>query len=211
MMELGATVCTPRAPRCGDCPLAAWCRASALQRGEGLPTDAPRPSVTDYPARPAKAAKREERVSVRVVEWHHSGEAPLFLLIRRPADGLLANLWEFPSAVSASDSDDDATQAQLDALLRSVGCPEDAVRRDLGAVEHVFSHVRWKLQAQHAVLQRDAPPQPLCSPAGALQAWRWVGGGAVSELSSSCQKLYRLLHPAPPKKRGREATATTAA
>ncbi len=37
MMELGATLCTPQAPRCEDCPLKRWCRAYALGLVERLP------------------------------------------------------------------------------------------------------------------------------------------------------------------------------
>ncbi len=37
MMELGATVCTPRAPGCGDCPIASGCRANKLGRPEAFP------------------------------------------------------------------------------------------------------------------------------------------------------------------------------
>ena len=36
MMELGATVCTPKSPRCGECPAAKWCRARKLGVAEGL-------------------------------------------------------------------------------------------------------------------------------------------------------------------------------
>ncbi len=38
MMELGATVCTPRVPRCGECPVARWCRARTLGLAAQLPT-----------------------------------------------------------------------------------------------------------------------------------------------------------------------------
>jgi A/G-specific adenine glycosylase len=37
LMELGATVCTPRSPACGACPLTDWCRAQALGRQEVIP------------------------------------------------------------------------------------------------------------------------------------------------------------------------------
>jgi len=46
MMELGATVCTARAPRCGDCPVAAWC-ASAGAPSPARPAASPRPRFED--------------------------------------------------------------------------------------------------------------------------------------------------------------------
>jgi A/G-specific adenine glycosylase len=79
LMELGALVCTPAAPRCGECPLAARCVAQAEGRQEQIPARTPRPAVTEV---------REAAVVVR------RGEK--LLLVRRPAAGRWANLWEFP-------------------------------------------------------------------------------------------------------------------
>ena len=45
MMELGATVCTPRAPRCGECPVAHWCRARALGLADSLPSARSKPKT----------------------------------------------------------------------------------------------------------------------------------------------------------------------
>lgn len=81
LMELGATVCTPRAPRCADCPLAPGC----LARAQGTPES--------YPA-PAKRASGE---SVRQVVALVEQEGRL-LLYQRSADARqLAALWEFPA------------------------------------------------------------------------------------------------------------------
>jgi len=81
MMELGATVCLPRAPRCGICPLAALCEARRAGRQEQLP-------VKLRKAQPVKIA-----MEVAVVE--RSGR---LLLWQRPADArLLAGFWELPS------------------------------------------------------------------------------------------------------------------
>jgi A/G-specific adenine glycosylase len=45
MMELGAVVCTPRAPRCAECPLARWCRARRLGIAEQLPSKSAKPAT----------------------------------------------------------------------------------------------------------------------------------------------------------------------
>jgi A/G-specific adenine glycosylase len=47
MMELGATVCTPRAPRCAECPVARWCRARALGIAERLPAKRAKPATVE--------------------------------------------------------------------------------------------------------------------------------------------------------------------
>jgi A/G-specific adenine glycosylase len=102
MMELGATICVPNAaPECGACPVAAWCGAYAAVKahaagGDGVPEAGSKaPAVTDYPAKSAKAAKREECMAVAVV---HLQPANAFLLAKRPEGGLLAGLWELPMA-----------------------------------------------------------------------------------------------------------------
>jgi A/G-specific adenine glycosylase len=80
LMELGATLCTPRRPRCPLCPLAPGCRAA----GEGDAERYPRP-------RPRRPRVRRSRLVALVEE---EGRA---LLFRRPEDSpLLAGTWELP-------------------------------------------------------------------------------------------------------------------
>ena len=80
MMELGATVCRPRSPSCGTCPLAAGCRARIAG------------TVAKRPAR-----RRRGPLPVRawgvLVAVSPGGRT---LLVRRPPDGLLGGMWEFP-------------------------------------------------------------------------------------------------------------------
>ena len=81
LMELGATVCTPRSPRCTVCPLTGECRALAEGTQELRPASKRRPRV--------------RTVSYAVlVALNPDGE---LLLVRRPDDGLLGGLWEFPA------------------------------------------------------------------------------------------------------------------
>ena len=87
-MELWATVCTPRSPRCTVCPLAGECRALAEGTQELRPASKRRP--------------RGRTVSYAVLAaLNPDGE---LLLVRRPADGLLGGLWEFPGVeIGAAD------------------------------------------------------------------------------------------------------------
>lgn len=110
VMELGATVCVPNTrPNCSKCPVRAHCAARAQEiKTQGTT------SVTDFPTKSEKAAKREETVDVCVVEVVHSSFSssdssssfpPSVLLQKRPEGGLLAGLWEFPSiAVPAAEA-----------------------------------------------------------------------------------------------------------
>jgi A/G-specific adenine glycosylase len=80
MMELGALICLPRQPKCPECPLRRHCFARRENRVGDFPTPARRAPVT---ARRmiALVARRDGR----------------FLVRRRPADGINADLWEFPN------------------------------------------------------------------------------------------------------------------
>ena len=80
MMDLGATICTPRSPACGICPLSDHCAA----RAQGIAADLPR--------RLPKAAKPMRNGTVWVAR---SGDS--ILVERRPARGLLGGTLAFPS------------------------------------------------------------------------------------------------------------------
>jgi len=86
MMELGATVCTPKAPKCAACPLRSMCAAHKL----GTPTDFP-------------LAKKRAKVQACV---HHAvvvsrGRSRNVLLQQRSADGMWAGMWQVPTIESA--------------------------------------------------------------------------------------------------------------
>jgi A/G-specific adenine glycosylase len=81
LMELGATVCTPKAPLCLLCPASAHCRALEQGRVEALPP----PKV--------RAERKRLRLSVAVCR-----KADRVLLARRPEAGLFGGLWELPTA-----------------------------------------------------------------------------------------------------------------
>jgi A/G-specific adenine glycosylase len=79
LMELGALVCTPAAPRCSECPLAVRCLARQWGRQEQIPARAPPPQIVPI---------RESAIVVR-----RGGDV---LLVQRPPQGRWAGLWEFP-------------------------------------------------------------------------------------------------------------------
>ncbi|MCC7273735.1 MAG: A/G-specific adenine glycosylase [Alphaproteobacteria bacterium] len=81
MMDLGATICTPRAPRCLLCPLATFCRARAAGIAATLP---------------AKAAKAARPLRHGVAFWAVRPDGAV-LLRRRPEDGLLGGMMEVPT------------------------------------------------------------------------------------------------------------------
>lgn len=96
LMELGALVCTPDAPRCSECPLADDCAARRLGLQDAIPANTPRPEPTEV---------REAAVVVR------RGEQ--VLLLQRPAEGRWASMWEFPHAPLAAKESADEAAARL--------------------------------------------------------------------------------------------------
>jgi A/G-specific adenine glycosylase len=109
MMELGATVCTPRAPRCDACPVSRWCRAHAL----GIALRLPSPHRKPKPVRLTLSA---------AVLLDPRGRT---LLVRQKSghSALFSNLWHFPAVRSpavqspAPQSEDPAPE-KLAAYLR---------------------------------------------------------------------------------------------
>jgi A/G-specific adenine glycosylase len=125
LMELGATVCTPRNPRCGACPLRKDCAASRLGLQSRIPTRRKRPDGVDV---------REAAVVVR-----RGGRV---LLVQRPDNGRWAGFWEFPHGVL------DDEESPADGAVRLVK-QLTSLRVGLGAelltVRHSVTHHRITL------------------------------------------------------------------
>lgn len=78
LMELGALICRPVDPLCDDCPVRASCQARILKRTNLIPE------------KPHKTFIRQESVILLI---NHNEK---YLIIRRPLNGLMGDLWEFP-------------------------------------------------------------------------------------------------------------------
>ena len=128
VMELGATICTPRAPTCAACPLASVCRA----RAAGTQLDRP---VTKSRG---KTPLREFGVAVVL-----DPESRL-LMRRRPEEGLLGGLWEFPntSIRPGEPSAQAARRAAAEAGAHRLESSRSAAAGPLQPVRHTFSHFR---------------------------------------------------------------------
>jgi A/G-specific adenine glycosylase len=120
LMELGARVCIPRAPRCDQCPVSRFCDARAAGDAESLPLRAP---------------KRAPRIVYAVAALVLRGDKAL--AVQRPAKGLLGGLWELPGGEAPVRRRGPATVAEL--LRARTGIAVEGIER-LGDVEHVFTH-----------------------------------------------------------------------
>ena len=134
MMDLGATVCTPKRPSCMICPLEGQCDAHALGIAANLPVKSVKP---DRPVRHGFA----------FIALSEDGQ---LLLRQRPDTGLLARMLEVPSTEWL----DDPTPAH-DAVQAA------PVRADWwrvpGTVVHTFTHFRLEIEIYRAVVPADAP------------------------------------------------------
>ena len=147
LMDLGATICTPKRPACALCPWMAPCRARALGTQETFP-------------RKIKVAKGALRRGAAFVAIRSGDEA--VLLRTRAAEGLLGNMAEPPG--SAWEPDYDAAAALLDA-------PLDARWKRLpGLVRHGFTHFPLELTVfvARVALSTPAPAGMRFTPRAAL-------------------------------------------
>jgi A/G-specific adenine glycosylase len=87
MMELGATLCTPRAPHCGACPVGRWCRAHALGIALRLPAPRHKPKPVSLVLSAAVLLDARGRT--------------LLLRQKSPHSSLFSSLWHFPAVQSA--------------------------------------------------------------------------------------------------------------
>jgi A/G-specific adenine glycosylase len=132
MMDLGATVCVPRNPRCGVCPVAEVCKARAGS------------DPGSYPRRAAKAAKPERSATAWWIE--RDGQV---LLVRRPSKGLLGGMLALPSTLCAPAKAGVQTAAEMPADWAPAFA---GAQQSLGTVTHIFTHFRLTLTVAVASL-----------------------------------------------------------
>jgi A/G-specific adenine glycosylase len=132
LMELGATICTPRSPACDRCPVAAMCRAHAEGRAQELPIVSP------------KTKPKAQPMSALV-----ASRAGAVLLARRRSDGLFGGLWEPPMTAGGA--------APKRALLAAFGV-DRALK--VGRVVHVLSHRRLTVDVWRGEARSEPGPLP---------------------------------------------------
>ena len=125
MMDLGATICTPRRPACAICPLREDCAGLRSGDPERFPVKAPK-------------AERPRRRGIAFVAVRNDGAV---LLRRRPDKGLLGAMAEPPTDGWSSRQDSAAGNA--DALF-------PAAWRPVGSIVHVFTHFELTLDVHRA-------------------------------------------------------------
>jgi A/G-specific adenine glycosylase len=158
LMELGQTLCLPRAPRCAACPVRSWCRACKSGQPQLYPQPRPR----------------------RAVESHYLAAA----ILRRGArvamthgldDGLLDDLWNFPSAFGRSRPE---ARASLRSKLAAGGSASVALKDSVAELRHGITYRSIRVHAY--------PAEILCPPR--KDPFRWfpisrLRQAAISQLA----------------------------
>lgn len=170
LMELGALVCTPTAPRCSACPLAACCIARQLGQQESIPARSQAPEIQRI---------QEAAIVVR-------RGAKVLLVQRPPGAGRWAGLWEFPHGPVA---DGETAEAAAARLLQKLTGLQAKIGPELLTIRHGVTRYHITLtcfEAEHA--------------AGAFQsafyvAGRWLSLASLAAypVSSPQRRLARFL------------------
>ena len=169
MMELGATLCTPRSPRCNECPLARVCRARALDIQDKVPERTAKKRTPHYDVTAAVIRKRNR-----------------VLIAQRPLGGMLGGLWEFPGGKRERG---ETLEECLQREIREELGIEIEVGKLVTQVQHAYTHFRITLHAYECRLVRGRPR------AVQVADWRWVRLDELDDLAFAVtdRKIIQVL------------------
>lgn len=154
LMDLGATLCTPKNPACLLCPWRTSCAAYNLEK------------QSEIPMRETRSPIPHKQIGVAVI-WNDEGQ---ILIDRRRQEGLLGGMWEFPGG-------------KIEPGETVEGCVRREIQEELGievsvgdrliTVEHAYTHFRVTLHVHHCQYVSGEPRPIECDEI------RWV---SVDEL-----------------------------
>lgn len=122
LIELGAVVCVPNGTaKCGECPLAQICRARRQNR------------IEEFPVKTKAKARKIEKKTILLLQ-----DGDFVAICKRPAEGLLAGLYEFPNV------EGHLTQEEVIAHSRELGVSPLHIKK-LSDAKHIFSHIEWQM------------------------------------------------------------------
>ena len=125
LMELGATVCTPKSPKCTECPAMKFCRAYANG------------TVLQYPV---KQPKKDKRLEERTIFLLQHGDK--YAITKRTESGLLSGLWQLPNVLGKMDINQALYTAE------EFGVQPVELYKQIHRI-HIFTHIKWKMTCYH--------------------------------------------------------------
>jgi A/G-specific adenine glycosylase len=144
LMEMGAVVCTPKNPECENCCLKNVCQAyKSVQTGEVA-------SVELWPVKAKKKEKAKRTIAVCVAVRSSGTDNEEYYIMKNPTQGLLANLYQFPSVAITDETTRKEAKVLLEKYLRNHTTLnlDDASALEMkfcGEVQHIFSHIDMQL------------------------------------------------------------------
>jgi A/G-specific adenine glycosylase len=165
MMELGQTVCLPRSPRCPICPLRQGCRGYQSGRPESYPQPRPRRRAEQWHMATAVLQKNRQ-----------------VMLVRGLDEGLLGDLWNFPSALGRSDGE---ALARLNEKLRLLLGAVPLLKGPGHKLHHNITHRSIQVHVYKGVLNEGI----------AVGGFRWFHPPSVERAAASqlARKIARTL------------------
>ena len=183
LMEMGATVCTPKGPSCSTCCIRDLCLANkSVQSGDSV-------SVEIWPVKAKKKQKATKFIAVCILygtatvgtdeneDNSESGENDdgattssitnpddhhYYYIVKNPSSGLLANLYQFPSITIEETTDDDTIEQSMRKYVRNhtdLELSEDTGDMQqfeyCGQVQHIFTHIDMHLKVFCTRLSHD--------------------------------------------------------
>jgi A/G-specific adenine glycosylase len=141
LMDLGATVCTPKKPACLLCPWSSFCQAHHLNLQSVIPMSETRDPLP------------HKLIGVAVI-WNEQGQ---ILIDKRPQSGLLGGLWEFPGG--KVEPNETLAECVVREIQEELGI-EIAVLEHFMTIEHAYTHFKVTLSVHHC-RHLSGNPQPI--------------------------------------------------
>jgi len=168
LMELGATICTPRRPKCFGCPVCYTCKAFLSKKQEVIPDLG------------KKAKPRKISMEMALLSKENK-----ILLIKRPPKGLLANMWALPATeVKRGNPGGYSIRNDLENFYQ-IKIHQKPVL--IGTVNHAFTHRVWLMKLYHFSSFSDGN-------FGSLKE-KWVSLSQLNDyaIPTAFKKLFNLL------------------
>ena len=138
MMELGATICTPKTPRCPSCPLRTVCGAFVAGTPEAFPVKKKKAPVPHYDVAAGLLFNDDDQL----------------LIQRRPEDKMLGGLWEFPGGKrEPGESMEETCRREL---REELGI-EVEIEELFGTVSHAYTHFKITMYAFRCRIRAGTP------------------------------------------------------
>lgn len=141
LMELGATICTPRNPNCNECPISHWCLNAFSLNNERIPYKPSKPKIPHH------------KIVVAII---HNPISDKILISKRKQNVMLGGLWEFPGGKVRQG--ETLNEAMVREVIEETGVSV-TILKELDTIKHTYSHFKITLTAFICAYQ-SGHPQP---------------------------------------------------